>query len=199
MNKPTHKTTLYRAFNNQDELLYVGISNNFMTRLYQHQSKSKWHKLAATMTLQHYETRELAEQAETAAIHNEKPLFNKRDNEDWHNSSTHLLNMLRYEDTHHTKIVDAQTKIVKAIDDFDHQAERIAVYCYAFQSAIQLLCFEDEQEEAEIPCVSCDKLYYHELMEDKALEFAVADSKGYRLGLWGSHDIWEATVKAVVK
>jgi predicted GIY-YIG superfamily endonuclease len=198
MNKPTHKVTLYRAFNTDDELLYVGISNNFMTRLHQHESRSKWHKLAAKMTLMHFDTRELAEEAELVAIRSEKPLFNKKDNEDWHNSSTHLLKILSYVDSHHKKIVDAQTKIVEAMAKFDHGTSRIALYCYAFQSAIQLVCEADENQ-VEIPCVSCEKLYYHQLMEDKAIEFAVADSLGVRAGLWGRNEIWEATVEAANK
>lgn len=198
MTNTTKKTTLYRAFNNRGELLYVGISDHFLTRLHQHQSSSKWLRLAEKVTLEHFATRQQAEESEVLAIHNEKPLFNKKDNEDWHNSSRHLLNILRYEDLHHKTVVDAHTKIVEALKSFEHGASDIATYCYAFQSAIQLV-YADEAEELDIPCVSCEKLYYHELMEEKSIEFAVADSTGYRSGAWGSNDIWEATVRAVVK
>jgi predicted GIY-YIG superfamily endonuclease len=197
MNKPTHKTTLYRAFNSQDELLYVGISYDFLSRLKEHRHTSKWHKLAVKVTLEHFDTRQEAEQSELQAIQNEKPLFNKKDNEDWHNSSTHLLKIMSYEDLHHKRVVESQTKIVEALSKFDHGSTDIALHCYAFQSAIQLLC-DTGDEVPEILCVSCEKLYYHELMEQKAFEFVTIDGSGYRSGKWGRDDIWEATVRAVI-
>lgn len=189
-------TTLYRAYNQADELLYVGISGDFLVRTKQHSVSSKWHKLAAKITLTHFETRSDAEQAEVEAIRSEKPLFNKKDNEDWHNSSTHLTNILGYSDSHHTSLVSAHTRVLDSLQAFSHDADKLAVYCYAFQSALQAI-YDTDTEDLDIPCVSCEKLYYSDFMEEKSIEFAVADAMGARSGKWGHNDIWETTVKAV--
>jgi hypothetical protein len=36
-------------------------------------------------------------------------------------------------------------------------------------------------------------------MEEKSMEFIVADSIGYRAGKWNHNDVWEATVKGVIE
>lgn len=66
-------TQLYRHFDIAGKLLYVGISYDFLKRSHK---GSKWFYRITTITIEHYETRELALQAETAAIITEKPLFN---------------------------------------------------------------------------------------------------------------------------
>lgn len=70
-------TQLYRHFDIAGKLLYVGISYDFLRRSHK---GSKWFYRITTITVEHYETRELALQAETAAIITEKPLFNLHSN-----------------------------------------------------------------------------------------------------------------------
>ena len=70
-------TQLYRHFDIAGKLLYVGISYDFLKRSHK---GSKWFYRITTITIEHYETRELALQAETAAIIAEKPLFNLHSN-----------------------------------------------------------------------------------------------------------------------
>lgn len=189
-------TTLYRAFNNKNELLYVGVSNNFLSRAFQHQATSKWHGMATQMTLEHFESRAEAEAAEVQAIKTEKPLFNKKDNEDWHNSSTHLTNILGYTDSHHRNLVKAHSEIVEALRPFEIEVSSISIYCYAFQMALALLD-SSGNEEVEIGCVSCAKLYHSSFLENQALEVVLAEALGARQGLWHADAIWEATVEAV--
>ena len=70
------KTSLYRHFDKEGNLLYVGISLNALTRLGQHSAYSTWYKSIANVTIEHFETREDALHAETKAIIKEKPAHN---------------------------------------------------------------------------------------------------------------------------
>ncbi len=71
-----HQTCLYRWFNNS-ELLYVGITNNVWERFKSHRHTKEWATTEATnITIQRFNSRELALEAEKTAIINEKPKYN---------------------------------------------------------------------------------------------------------------------------
>lgn len=71
---------LYRFFDDQKNLLYIGITSDPATRFKQHSShKTRWHTVA-TITLEHYPTRSDVEAAELHAIATEHPLHNIRGN-----------------------------------------------------------------------------------------------------------------------
>lgn len=67
---------LYRHFNKNGELLYVGISLNSINRLSQHKKNAHWFNDIARIELEQFPTRESALEAEKQAIINEKPLHN---------------------------------------------------------------------------------------------------------------------------
>lgn len=67
---------LYRFFDNQDQLLYVGISSNFFGRVGQHLDDKHWFHLCAYSTFEHFATRAEVLKAEKRAIKTEAPLFN---------------------------------------------------------------------------------------------------------------------------
>ncbi len=69
-------TELYRHYDKDYILLYIGISLSAVNRLKQHKSTSKWIDRAVYMETQRFETRSDALIAEKAAIRNEEPLFN---------------------------------------------------------------------------------------------------------------------------
>lgn len=71
-------TVLYRHFNGDGELLYVGISKSVMCRIFQHKDNSSWFREIENITLEHFESRYLAENAEILAIRAEKPKHNKQ-------------------------------------------------------------------------------------------------------------------------
>jgi len=76
------KTCLYRAFDKEKKLLYVGISLNWNTRLKQHAKDSLWFVDVSEISIQWFETRDKALSAEKDAIKREKPEYNVA-----HNSS----------------------------------------------------------------------------------------------------------------
>lgn len=73
---PDGATDLYRYFDDQERLLYVGISFSAVARASQHRSDKGWWREVARMDVAHYETRSEALTAESAAIRSEKPIHN---------------------------------------------------------------------------------------------------------------------------
>lgn len=71
-------TQLYRYFDIDGNLLYIGISVNFMVRASQHKSSSRWFDRISYVNVTHFPNRELAISAERVAISNEMPLYNKQ-------------------------------------------------------------------------------------------------------------------------
>jgi hypothetical protein len=68
-------TVVYRFFDAEDQLLYVGISDTHRTRWYGHVSKPWW-ALAVRHTLDWFDDRAEAEAEETRAIREESPIYN---------------------------------------------------------------------------------------------------------------------------
>ena len=66
---------LYRHFDKDGALLYVGISRSAAARLAQH-SKSPWDHLIARVDVESLDTRQAALKAERKAITTEKPIYN---------------------------------------------------------------------------------------------------------------------------
>lgn len=66
---------LYRFW--QDEtLLYIGISQSFLSRMDQHETTKEWFKYLTHITVEHLPTRQAVERAEKDAIRKEAPIFN---------------------------------------------------------------------------------------------------------------------------
>lgn len=73
---PTSGTSLYRHFDAEGQLLYVGISLSVVSRLAQHRDGSPWYDQIAMVTVERFPTRGDAHAAERAAIRAEKPRHN---------------------------------------------------------------------------------------------------------------------------
>ena len=69
-------TTLYRYFNSEGRLLYVGITGDNTKRQSQHRRSSFWFAEIASASFVHFDTRQEASQFEIRAIKEEQPLYN---------------------------------------------------------------------------------------------------------------------------
>lgn len=67
---------LYRHFNAEGELLYVGISMSALIRLAGHKYESHWYDQIAMITIENYDTISEAKEAEKVAIRSENPKYN---------------------------------------------------------------------------------------------------------------------------
>ena len=72
----TRPTDLYRHFDADGMLLYVGISLSAVSRLSAHKVGSEWFSKIARIEIETFETRESARDAERDAIATEKPRYN---------------------------------------------------------------------------------------------------------------------------
>jgi len=70
------ETALYRHFDSDGKLLYVGISLSAVHRLGQHRDHSRWFRRIANVTIEWLPTRADALAAERAAIRDENPECN---------------------------------------------------------------------------------------------------------------------------
>jgi predicted GIY-YIG superfamily endonuclease len=68
--------SLYRLFDSKHQLLYVGISASAIARLSQHMSDKPWASEIAHVSVEHFETRGEAAEAEVEAIRIERPRYN---------------------------------------------------------------------------------------------------------------------------
>jgi len=71
------KTALYRQFDKENQLLYVGISLRYGRRIKEHYRGSAWFLDVTHIDLEWFDTREEALTAEYNAIKSEKPKCNK--------------------------------------------------------------------------------------------------------------------------
>jgi len=67
---------IYRCFAVDGSLLYVGQSIRGADRIAQHAATKDWWPEVASITLEHFPTRELLDEAERAAIAAEDPRYN---------------------------------------------------------------------------------------------------------------------------
>lgn len=70
-------TALYRAFDGEGKLLYVGISKDALNRFKSHLRTSGWSGKCARLDICYFDARSEAIEAEKAAIQSERPHFNK--------------------------------------------------------------------------------------------------------------------------
>lgn len=69
---------VYRHYNKDGALLYVGVSICVLSRTASHRHAAPWFSEIHTIKVEHYDTYSLAADAETAAILAEQPIHNKR-------------------------------------------------------------------------------------------------------------------------
>lgn len=72
----TEQTALYRFFDRNDQLLYVGISKNAIRRMLDHAEEKSWWQFVKRSSIEYHPTRSDALRAEREAIEQEAPLYN---------------------------------------------------------------------------------------------------------------------------
>jgi predicted GIY-YIG superfamily endonuclease len=73
--RPT-PATVYRCYDKDERLLYVGMTSGRMRRFFRHSSDKEWWREIVRLELAHFETVEQAKEAETEAIIKESPKHN---------------------------------------------------------------------------------------------------------------------------
>ncbi|GAA4987280.1 GIY-YIG nuclease family protein [Actinopolymorpha pittospori] len=86
---------LYRFFDEDGALLYVGITASLPRRLGEHAAEKPWWTSLRRITVDHYDSRAAAIAAETEAIRTERPAWNIREAEPRATTATPLRRQVR--------------------------------------------------------------------------------------------------------
>lgn len=107
---------LYRFFDKDGILLYVGISNTWYQRFHDHERKAGWFSKVASSTFEWHENRESVEAAELLAIKTENPVFNKAHNPSYETTVDHFakVKMWTYSDM---AVDNAHNQLVASMKD----------------------------------------------------------------------------------
>jgi predicted GIY-YIG superfamily endonuclease len=158
--------TLYRFFDADDRLLYVGISKFFEARLKQHYRNSSWFFDSATCTLEHFETREQVEHAESLAIRTENPIHNKAGKPGYESPLDHFAKLKNWTysdiqaDDNHKPLIDLMTELLEE-SGADYKRKQSRWVALAFIEAYEIL-----NDEPNSGCENCDLMHSHEAIND---------------------------------
>lgn len=103
----TKQNYLYRHFDSEGNLLYVGISINPFKRLNEHKQASSWFDKVKNLTIERFESRDQALIAETDAILNEKPIYNIK--------KTKENNSIYKESQRFQKIIESKERLTRKV------------------------------------------------------------------------------------
>lgn len=165
MDKSIQKITLYRYFDSDDRLLYVGITGDNTKRQSQHRRSSFWFGEIAKATFEHYDTRDQAEQAETKAINSEKPMHNiaKRGATLLRSPYTHMIYLAgKPDDSHdtlHKEFAHKYSELFIAADGSVPEADMVIALAMQFTK----VDFPDAPNLTK--CDLCQKAYESEWFE----------------------------------
>jgi excinuclease UvrABC nuclease subunit len=77
MPAPPERTALYRLYDAEDRLIYVGITSNPKARWAAHSRDKHWWPEVARKSVEWFETRKSAGRIEKIEVEEERPLYNK--------------------------------------------------------------------------------------------------------------------------
>lgn len=123
---------LYRHFDSNNELLYVGISLSALVRLGQHKEHSHWYHSIVRVEIEQFPSRKEALLAETKAIENENPKHNKKHNKKRSTKAEKLLRQKQTEDD----VIETHAR-----DSHDDMVQRLVVFkpIYTLAEAAEIL------------------------------------------------------------
>lgn len=81
MPSASQPAALYRFYDADKTLLYIGITNSIGRRFDQHSADKPWYAKTSYTTIEHYPSRAIALEAEKAAIKAERPVHNVQHND----------------------------------------------------------------------------------------------------------------------
>ena len=140
MDNSSQKITLYRYFDSEGLLLYVGITGDNTKRQSAHKRSSFWFGEICSATFEHFDTRTEAEQAETNAITREKPMYNiaKRGFTLVHSPYIHMIYLSGKpdlgHDTMHREFAEKYGELFAAANGHVPDADMVMAYAMQFAS-----------------------------------------------------------------
>ena len=155
---------LYRAFSDEGDLLYVGISGKWSERLHQHERESEWMELTDYVRIERFPDRESVMHAERVAIEKEKPKYNKQYSLAYQTPQNHFQQLKLWVKTEHE---DKQHRLLLFImrhylfePEMGLKAKRSSDVAWSFFAAYPYL-----SSEQGFDCRNCKAIYMHKMFE----------------------------------
>lgn len=149
-------TSLYRYFDKDGQLLYVGITKSLFNRQDQHSRTQPWWNDVASATFEHFDDRDIALAFEEQAIYSEWPLYNKAGNTIDINGRNHLLAIIDsqlYDDAHKT-IAQNVNEVLSEIAHLVEIPEKL-LWLFAFDRAFS---WTPNGEDRIVSCTDCQRV-----------------------------------------
>jgi predicted GIY-YIG superfamily endonuclease len=151
---------LYRAFDSEGTLLYVGISGRWSERLHRHEKTSQWMQKADIVKLERFETREAVMAAEKKAIKSERPMHNKQMNEDFDDARVHFKKLKEwliggYEPDSHRKFLNT-IRCTFQTDQGFLNPKKSYDFAFAFNESYHWLAYHKIHD-----CRNCEAISRH--------------------------------------
>lgn len=172
-------TSVYRYYDSQDRLIYVGITGNQVSRIEDHARNRGWWPQVSYGKFAHYATREQALLVEANAIAEEMPMENKAGATISQEAYAHLMDVLerKFTDYWHTGLVEKYDEIRKDIYSFSTTP---AAYQIVF-SLDRSIESDENQNKRKVDCPACEDIvnsrwfqYIYPLADNLICDEAVA-------------------------
>lgn len=152
---------LYRAFDSEQNLLYVGISGKWSERLHAHEKTSDWMEQTDWVKIERFPNRPSVEQAEREAIRNEKPIYNKVFSEEYESANIHwaiikkTVRSGKAIDAHHQVLVDAIRETALEVYGCDPRKLKSAAIANLFFEEVEWRVYHTDYR----PCRNCGAVW----------------------------------------
>jgi hypothetical protein len=153
---------LYRAYNFDGVLLYVGISGRWSERLHEHEKTSEWMVQTDYVQIERFANRRLVEEAEKNAIEREFPIHNKAMNLKYESAQKHFIKLRSwlYEggvvDETHTLLVHTMRGLLKNYP-FDVRKSPSTWAADIFRDVFDYLAYKGQL----VACRNCEAVRVH--------------------------------------
>lgn len=170
---------LYRYFDAENRLLYIGISSNYQARAATHSKNSAWESLAVRVELERFADRESVLAAEKRAIQTEQPIHNKIHNISWHKPREHYAKLFdRFSFPNDEYHLELMHRVKIALDwgkgELPKWGYETNIRAWALRSAMRELAKNPEAHSSDdfvLPCESCERLNNAQFFETENKNF----------------------------
>lgn len=134
---------LYRHFNKEGILLYVGATSNILNRMSQHKVRTPWFSEIANTSIEYFQTKEELLLAEKQAIRLEQPVYNIRHNKkDSIIENSEILQLFTSLSLTETRVLQLFLRNLKGLEVGDTEyyistKEYAEIYAIAWHTAYQ--------------------------------------------------------------
>ena len=151
------ETTVYRYFNSEGRLLYVGVTKNQFARLESHREIQEWWPEVYSATFEHFPSRQEALTYEDYVIGAEFPKYNKAGAVLPPENRQHLLEIISQEldDDYHRLISAKVSNEMANLAKFSKLPESYKLL-FAFDRSTP---WDEDGTERLVECLNCQKVF----------------------------------------